>query len=154
MSAATSHLRPAAAYDDAALREQLAAIVDSSDDAIVGKTLDGIITSWNRGAEHVFGYPAAEAIGQHIFLIVPEDRREEEEQVLARLRRGEKIDHFQTIRQTKDGRRITISLTVSPIRDAHGVIVGASKVARDITEQLRAQEAIRRAQLFTRLVLA
>jgi PAS domain S-box-containing protein len=143
-----------APFDDAALRAQLAAIIDSSDDAIVGKTLDGIITSWNRGAEHIFGYTSAEAIGQHIFLIIPEDRRAEEEDVLARLRNGQKIDHFQTVRQTKDRRRITVSLTVSPIRDATGVIVGASKVARDITEQLVAQEGLQRAQLFTRLVLA
>ena len=141
-------------FDNAALHARLAAIVDSSDDAIVAKTLDGVITSWNRGAEDIFGYSAAEAIGQHIFLIIPDDRREEEEDVLARLRRGEKIDHFETVRQTKDGRRITVSLTVSPIRDATGAIVGASKVARDITERVIAQEAIRRAQLFTRLVLA
>jgi two-component system sensor histidine kinase UhpB len=139
--------------DDAALRARLAAIVESSDDAIVGKTLDGVITSWNRGAQQIFGYSAAEAVGQHIFLVVPEDKREEEEDVLARLRRGEKIDHFETIRQTKDGRRITVSLTVSPIRDASGTVVGASKVARDITQRVQAQEAIRHAQLFTRMVL-
>jgi len=141
-------------FDDTSLRAQLAAIVDSSDDAIVGKTLDGVITSWNRGAQDIFGFSAAEAIGQHIFLIIPEDRREEEHEVLSRLRRGEKIDHFETIRLTKDGRRITVSLTVSPIRDGSGAIIGASKVARDITERVNAQEAIRRAQLFTRLVLA
>src|ERR1043165_441092 len=109
-------------FDDAALRARLAAIVDSSDDAIVGKTLDGVITSWNRGAQDIFGFSAAEAIGQHIFLIIPEDRREEEHEVLSRLRRGEKIDHFETIRLTKDGRRITVSLTVSPIRDGSGAI--------------------------------
>jgi len=131
--------------DDHVFRARLAAIVDSSDDAIVGKTLDGVITSWNRGAERIFGYPAAEAIGQHIFLIIPADRRAEELEVLARLRRGERIDHFETLRQTKDGRHIPISLTVSPIRDAKGVIVGASKVARDITERTRAQEALKRA---------
>ena len=127
------------------LRARLAAIVDSSDDAIVSKTLDGVITSWNRAAEHLFGYSASEAIGRHIFLIIPEDRVVEENDVLARLRRGEKIDHFETVRQTKDGRRIPISLTVSPIRDATGTIVGASKVARDITERVLAQEAFRRA---------
>jgi two-component system sensor histidine kinase UhpB len=127
------------------LRARLAAIVDSSDDAIVSKTLDGIITSWNRGAERLFGYTAAEAVGHHIFLIVPHDRRTEEEEVLARLRRGEKIDHFETERQTKDGRRMTISLTVSPIRDATGTIVGASKVGRDVTERIQAQQALRRA---------
>ena len=127
------------------LRARLAAIVDSSDDAIVSKTLDGVITSWNRAAEHLFGYSASEAIGRHIFLIIPADRIDEENDVLARLRRGEKIDHFETVRQTKDGRRIPISLTVSPIRDATGTIVGASKVARDITERALAQEAFRRA---------
>ncbi|HYM25432.1 MAG TPA: PAS domain S-box protein [Vicinamibacterales bacterium] len=141
-------------FDDAALRARFAAIVDSSDDAIVGKTLEGVITSWNRGAQDIFGFSAAEAVWQHIFLIIPEDRRAEEEEVLARLRRGEKVDHFETVRQTKDGRRITISLTVSPIRDATGRIVGASKVARDITERVTAQDAIRRAQLYARLALA
>jgi PAS domain S-box-containing protein len=127
------------------LRAWLAAIVDSSDDAIVSKTLDGIITSWNRGAERMFGYTETEAVGQHIFLIIPEDRRAEESDVLARLRRGEKIDHFETVRQTKGGRRFPISLTVSPIRDAQGKVLGASKVARDITEQVAAQEVLQRA---------
>src|SRR6267142_380923 len=117
---------------DEEMRQLLAAIVDSSDDAIVSKTLDGVITSWNRGARSIFGYTAAEAVGQHILLIIPEDRHAEEADVLARLRRGEKIDHFETMRRTKDGRLIPISLTVSPIRDAQGTIVGASKVARDI----------------------
>jgi PAS domain S-box-containing protein len=130
---------------DDILRARLAAIVDSSDDAIVSKTLDGVITSWNRGAERLFGYPAAEAVGRHIFLIIPDDRRSEEDEVLARLRRGEKIDHFETVRQAKDGRRIPISLTVSPIRDAKGTIVGASKIARDITERRLVQETLRRA---------
>jgi PAS domain S-box-containing protein len=138
----------------------LAAIVESSDDAIVSKTLDGVITSWNRGAEQLFGYTPFEAIGQPIFLIIPDDRVAEEEDVLARLRRGEKIDHFETVRRAKDGRRIPISLTVSPIRDSTGRIVGASKVARDISERVQADEALRRAQqeeriqLLTRLVLA
>ena len=120
--------------------ELLAAIVESSDDAIVSKTLDGIITSWNRGAEKLFGYSAEEAIGQHITLIIPAERHAEEDDILARLRRGEKIDHFETVRQTKDGRRLEISLTVSPIRDSQGQIIGASKVARDITERKRADE--------------
>lgn len=138
-------LAPTMETSDHILRARLAAIVDSSDDAIVSKTLDGVITSWNRGAERLFGYSAAEAIGRHIFLIIPDDRRAEEEDVLARLRRGEKIDHFETVRQAKDGRRIPISLTVSPIRDAKGTIVGASKIARDITERTLVQEALRRA---------
>ena len=127
------------------LRARLAAIVQSSDDAIVSKTLDGLITSWNPGAERLFGYTAAEAIGQSIFLIIPADRRAEEEDVLARLRSGERIDHFETVRQTKDGRQIPISLTVSPVKDDRGNIIGASKVARDISERIRAQELLRRA---------
>jgi PAS domain S-box-containing protein len=125
------------AYEE---RERLAAIIDSSDDAIVSKTLDGIITSWNRGAEQMFGYSAAEAIGQHITLIIPPERHAEEDDVLAQLRRGEKVDHFETVRQTKDGRKLDISLTVSPIKDAQGRIIGASKVARDITLRKRADE--------------
>jgi PAS domain S-box-containing protein len=121
---------------------RLAAIVESSDDAIVSKTLEGIITSWNRGAEKIFGYTPAEAIGQHISLIIPLERRAEEDDVLAHLRRGEKIDHFETERQTKDGRRLNISLTVSPIKDSTGRIIGASKVARDITERKRGEEQL------------
>jgi PAS domain S-box-containing protein len=132
------------AQDDAALvNARLAAIVDSCDDAIVGKTLDGIITSWNAGAQRIFGYDQDEAIGQHITLIVPVERHAEEGEVLARLRRGERIDHFETVRQTKDGRRIDVSLTVSPIRNAKGRIVGASKVARDITERRVAEDILR-----------
>lgn len=127
------------------LRARLAAIIDSSDDAIVSKSLDGVITSWNRGAERIFGYTAAEAVGERIFLIIPQERWPEEEDVLARLRRGERIDHFETVRQTKDGRRIYISLTVSPIRDSQGNIIGASKVARDITERTVTQQALQRA---------
>lgn len=115
----------------------LSAIVDSSDDAIVSKTLDGIITSWNRAAERMFGYTAPEAIGRHITLIIPPERLGEEDVVLDHLRRGEKIDHFETIRQTKDGRRLNISLTVSPIKDDKGRVIGASKSARDITEKKR-----------------
>jgi PAS domain S-box-containing protein len=127
-------------------RATLAAIVDSSDDAIVSKTLDGVITSWNAGAERIFGYSAAEAVGQHISLIIPKDRLAEESEVLARLRRGQKIDHFETIRQTKDGRRIDISLTVSPVRGSDGRIIGASKVARDVTEQNASRRALGRSQ--------
>ncbi len=127
------------------LRARLAAIIESSDDAIVSKRLDGIITSWNRGAERLFGYSEGEAVGQHIYLIIPDDRRAEEEDGLARLRRGEKIDHFETVRRTKDGRRVPISLTVSPLKDSHGNIIGASKVARDISERRLAEEALRHA---------
>src|SRR5204863_9346215 len=120
-------------------RAWLAAIVDSSDDAIVSKTLDGVITTWNRGAERIFGYTAREAIGRNITLIIPAERRSEEDDVLARIRRGETVDHFETVRQTKDGRRLNISLSVSPIRDSTGTIVGASKIARDITDRTRAE---------------
>jgi PAS domain S-box-containing protein len=118
----------------------LAAIVDSSDDAIVSKTLEGIVTSWNRGAEKIFGYSAAEAIGQHITFIIPVERHPEENDVLARIRRGEKLEHFETVRQAKDGRKVHISLTVSPVKNNQGQIIGASKVARDITDRKRAEE--------------
>jgi PAS domain S-box-containing protein len=120
----------------------LASIVESSDDAIVSKNLDGIITSWNRGAERVFGYTAEEAVGQAITIVIPPDRLDEERLILTRIRRGERIDHFETVRQRKHGSLIVVSLTVSPVRNAEGKIVGASKIARDITEQKRAQEQI------------
>jgi len=120
-----------------AIARRLAAIVQSSDDAIVGKTLDGVITSWNPGATRIFGYTEAEAVGQSILFIVPPDRHGEEAEVLRRLRAGELIDHYETVRVGKDGRRIDVSLTSSPIRDASGRIVGASKIARDITERKR-----------------
>ncbi len=122
------------------MRAQLAAIVASSDDAIVSKTLDGVITSWNPAAERMFGYTAAEAVGRHITLIIPPERHAEEDDVLARIRRGEKIDHFETVRRTRSGREVPISLTVSPVRNGAGRIVGASKVAREISGQRRAAE--------------
>jgi len=115
----------------------LSAIVDSSNDAIVSKTLDGIVTSWNRAAEQLFGYTAAEMIGQSITTIIPPELRAEEDYVLGCIRRGEKIEHFETIRQAKDGHRLNISLTISPVRDSRGLIIGASKIARDITEKKR-----------------
>ena len=133
---------------EAALRESeqrlrwLASIVESSDDAIVSKNLDGIITSWNRGAERIFGYTAEEAIGQPITIVIPQDRQDEERAILTRIRRGERIDHFETVRQRKHGSLIVVSLTVSPVKNAEGKIVGASKIARDITEQKRSQEQI------------
>jgi PAS domain S-box-containing protein len=120
----------------------LASIIQSSDDAIVSKNLDGIITSWNKGAERVFGYTAEEAIGQPITIVIPQDRQDEERTILTRVRRGERIDHFETVRQRKHGSLIVVSLTISPIRNAEGKIVGASKIARDITEQKRNQEQI------------
>ena len=122
--------------------EYLAAIVESSEDVIVSKTLDGTIISWNPAAEKIFGYTAEEAIGKHITLIIPSERWSEEDKVLARLRRGERIEHFETVRRTKDGRILSISLTVSPIRDEMGKIVGASKIARDITDRKRAEAMI------------
>jgi PAS domain S-box-containing protein len=133
---------------EAALRESeqrlrsLASIVESSDDAIVSKNLDGVITSWNRGAERVFGYSADEAIGRPITIVIPQDRHDEERAILTRIRRGERIDHFETVRQRKHGSLIVVSLTVSPVKNAEGKIVGASKIARDITEQKRNQEQI------------
>jgi PAS domain S-box-containing protein len=126
--------------DEATYRAQLAAIVDSSDDVIVSKTLDGIIKSWNRAAERLFGWTADEAVGKHITLIIPKNRLSEEDDVLARLRRGERVDHFETVRQRKDGSLVDVSITVSPVRDGTGRIVGASKIARDITERRRIEQ--------------
>ena len=125
-----------------ALEQRLASIVESSDDAIISKNLDGIITSWNRGAERIFGYKAEEAIGQPITIVIPQDRQDEERTILTRIRRGERIEHFETVRQRKQGSLVVISLTVSPVKNADGKIVGASKIARDITEQKRNQEKI------------
>jgi PAS domain S-box-containing protein len=121
-------------------RARLAAIIETSDDAIVSKSVDGVILSWNRGAERMFGWTAAEAIGRHITLIIPEERRAEEDDVLARIRRGELVDHFETVRITKGGQRLNISLTVSPVQDASGRIVGASKIARDVTDRRRLED--------------
>ena len=124
----------------------LAAIVDSSDDAIVSKTLDGIITSWNAGAERLFGYTASEAVGQHISLIIPLDRRNEETVIIGRIKRGERMEHFDTVRVRKDKTQVDISLTVSPVRDAIGKIIGASKIARDISERKRIERALRESE--------
>ena len=121
-------------------RTLLAGIVDSSDDAIISKNLDGIITSWNGCAERMFGYAAAEAIGQSIAIIIPPERRDEETEIIQRLSQGEKIEHFETLRVAKDGRHVPISLTVSPVRDRHGAVIGASKIARDISDRVRADE--------------
>jgi len=124
------------------VRERLAAVVESSDDAIIGKTLEGTITAWNRGAEKVFGYSAAEAVGKPMLMLVPQERKGEEADILARIGRGESVEHFETVRVRKDGRRINVSATISPIRDSSGAIVGASKIARDITEHQRAEQAV------------
>src|SRR5437660_2846118 len=120
----------------------LAAIVDSSDDAIISKTLDGVITSWNKSAERMFGYTREEAVGQHITLIIPEDRRDEEAKIVERLRRGERVDQFETVRLRKDGTLLELSLTISPVKDAAGRVIGASKVARGITEQKQIEKAL------------
>ena len=132
---------------------RLAAIVNSSDEAIVGKTLDGVITSWNPAAERTFGYTAVEALGRNIRLIIPEDRHAEEEGVLARIRRGEEVDQFETERLTADGRTIIVSLKVSPIRGPDGKLVGASKIARDITEKKRNEEKLVGSQHYLQAVL-
>jgi two-component system sensor histidine kinase UhpB len=124
----------------------LAAIVDSSDDAIVSKTLDGIITSWNASAERLFGYTASEAVGQHISLIIPVNRRDEETVIIERIKKGEGIEHFDTVRVHKNKTLLDISLTISPVRDASGKIIGASKIARDITQRKRIERELRESE--------
>jgi PAS domain S-box-containing protein len=136
----------------------LASVVENSDDAIITKNLDGIISSWNKAAERVFGYTAEEAIGKPVTILIPPDRQDEEPGILGRIRRGERIDHYETIRQRKDGSLINISLTVSPVKNAQGEIVGASKIARDITERKRHDELLaslaREAEHRTKNILA
>jgi PAS domain S-box-containing protein len=124
----------------------LAAIVDSSQDAIVSKTLEGIITSWNTSAERLFGYTASEAVGQNISLIIPDDRRDEETIIIRRIKQGQRIEHFDTVRVHKNKAPLDISLTLSPVRDASGAIVGASKIARDITERKQIERALRESE--------
>src|ERR1700746_559820 len=124
----------------------LAAIVESSHDAIVSKSLNGVITSWNKAAERLFGYSAEEAVGQNITLIIPPERRHEERTIVEQLTRGERVDNFETVRMHKDGTLLDVSLTISPMKDASGRVVGASKLARDITERKRAEEELRQAQ--------
>ena len=133
---------------------RLAAIVESSDDAIISKDVNGIVTTWNRGAERIFGYSASEMIGRPITTIIPADRQSEESAILARLAQGERIEHYETVRRAKDGTLCNISLTVSPLRDEEGRVVGASKIARDITAQKRAQRAIEEAQERWKVTLA
>ncbi len=131
---------------NSAIQSRLSAIVESSDDAIVSKDLNGIVTSWNKGAERIFGYSADEMIGQSILKLIPQEYHHEEQDILERLRSGQRIDHFETIRAHKNGRRINVSITVSPIRDQRNRIVGASKVARDVTEQRRAMDQLRESE--------
>ncbi len=142
--------------EEAALR--LAAIIESSDDAIVGKDLAGIITSWNGGAERIFGYLPEEIIGKPIMMLIPLDCQKEEEAIMARIRCGQRVEHYQTVRQHKHGSLIDISLTVSPVRNAQGKVIGASKIARDITEQKRSEAQIvnlaREAEHRTKNILA
>ena len=148
-----SQLKKAGAAEregEKAIREEaqalLTAIVESSDDAIISKTLDGTVTSWNSGAERLFGYTAQEMIGKSIMILIPPERHDEERLILERLRRGERIEHYETVRVAKSGRAVDISLTISPIRNSSGRIIGASKVARDITLWKHAQEALRESE--------
>jgi PAS domain S-box-containing protein len=120
----------------------LLSIVENSDDAIITKNLDGIISSWNKAAQRIFGYAAEEVIGESVTILIPPDRHNEEPAIIARIRRGERVDHYETVRQHKDGSLIDISLTISPIKNANGKIIGAAKIARDITERKRKDERI------------
>jgi PAS domain S-box-containing protein len=122
--------------------QRIASIVEYSDDAIVSKDLNGVITSWNKGAERTFGYTAEEAVGKPVTILIPPDRRDEEPAILQRIRRSERIEHYETVRTRKDGSRIDISLTVSPVKNTEGKIIGASKIARDITDRKRSEAQI------------
>ncbi|MGZ4987698.1 MAG: sensor histidine kinase [Limisphaerales bacterium] len=140
MSRNTSNVIGADSREAHELASQLAAIVQSSDDAIVSKNLDGIVVNWNAAAERIFGYSASEMIGQPIAKLIPEDRLDEESNILAQIRAGRRVDHYETVRKRKDGTLIEVSLTVSPVTNSEGIIVGASKIARDITERKRVEE--------------
>jgi PAS domain S-box-containing protein len=139
MAPTSGRMRGAGGHESLAA-QHYRAIVESSDDAILSKNLDGQILSWNRGAERLFGFSSEEAVGQPVTLIIPLDRRDEEPTILEKIHRGERIEHFETVRQRKDGSLVDISLTISPIRDSRGKIVGASKIARDISELKKARE--------------
>ncbi len=128
-------------------REHLAAIVDSSDDAIIRKDLDGTINAWNQGAEKIFGYPASEAVGKPMLMLFPTELVHEEPDILTRIRRGESVEHYETVRVRKDGKSIDVSVTISPIRDGNGAIIGVSTIARDITDRKRTQEALRQSDV-------
>jgi PAS domain S-box-containing protein len=133
-------------YESDLIPRRLAAIVDGSDDAIIGKDLNSNITSWNQGAERIFGYSAEEMIGTSIMRLIPLERQGEEKEILSCLKRGERFEHFETVRITKEGRQLHVSLAISPIKDANGRVVGASKIARDITDRKLSEEALRKAQ--------
>ena len=125
---------------------RLSLIVDSSQDAIIGKTLEGIITHWNKGAEQMYGYTAQELIGSPIALLAPPERKDEIPAILERIRAGERVEYFETVRVTKDGRRLNVSISISPIQDAEGKVIGASTIARDITAQRKVEDQLRQAQ--------
>ena len=137
--------------EDARFRH--AAVIESSDDAIVSGTLDGIILSWNTGAQKIYGYTEAEALGKPISMLVPPELPDEENKILERLKSGDRIEHFETVRVTKTGKRINVSLTISPIKDSTGRTVGISGIARDITERKLAEEALRASEDKLRLLL-
>ena len=122
--------------------QRLAAIIESSDDAIISKDLNGVISSWNKGAERIFGYRSDEVIGKPITILIPENRLEEEPGILERIRKGQRIDHYETVRRRKDGKLLNVSITVSPIKGPNGQVIGASKVARDVTDKVRATEQL------------
>src|SRR5262249_58564020 len=123
----------------AEISSHLAAIVESSEDAIISKTVEGVILSWNAGATRLFGYDETEAVGKSIYILIPREKYGEEVEILGKLKRGERIEHYETVRVARDGRRLDVSLTVSPVRDKGGNIVAASKIARDITDKKRAE---------------
>jgi PAS domain S-box-containing protein len=131
----------------------LNAIIESAEDAIISKTLDGILTSWNKGAEHIFGYTFDEIVGRSVLVLIPDDHRDEEAQIIAKIRNGERVEHFETIRRAKDGRLISVSLTVSPIKDADGNVIGASKILRDVTRQKEIEEERRQVGLKLQLAI-
>jgi len=139
----TAYTEDAGTHELENKQAMLAAIIDSSEDAIISKTLEGIITSWNRGAEWMFGYTENEATGKHISILIPRENLAEEDMIIDLVKHGQRVPPFQTVRRTKDGRLVPVSITVSPILGRDGSIIGASKIARDISEQLRAMKELK-----------